>query len=54
MIERFAKPDVQRFADLNVLRRQLAEMASQRNRSDRVAEVRRLSDQKPTLVIRGK
>jgi hypothetical protein len=47
-------PPERRFADLDALRRQLEEMASRRNRSEMTAEGRRLSDQKPTLVIRGK
>jgi hypothetical protein len=43
----------QRFADLDALRRQLEEMASRKNGSGK-AEDRRLSDQGPTLAIRGK
>jgi hypothetical protein len=42
-----------RFADLDALRRQLEEMVSRRNRSDRTAQDR-LTDQEPTLIIRGK
>jgi len=37
-----AEPSVQRFADLDALRRQLEEVASRRNRSERTAEARRL------------
>ena len=54
MTENSPEPSVRRFADLNALRRQLEEMASRKNRSDGVAEDRRLTDQEPTLVIRGK
>ncbi len=48
------KLSVRRFADLSALRRQLEEMASRKSRSERMAEDRRLTDQEPTLVIRGK
>jgi hypothetical protein len=47
-------PPERRIADLDALRRQLEEMASRRNGSERMTEDRRLSGQAPTLVIRGK
>ena len=49
-----SEPSIQRFANLNELRRQLEEMANRVNRSESNAEVRRLAGQEPTLVIRGK
>jgi hypothetical protein len=54
MSESSPKLSVRHFADLNALQRQLEEIASRRNRSDRTAEDRRLTDQEPTLIIRGK
>jgi hypothetical protein len=54
MSESSPKLSVQRFADLDALRRQLEEMASQRNGLEKTAEDRRPTNQEPTLVIRGK